>query len=124
MVTAPDYQRRVEHVEELGTVRRQLGRLLAPVGDEDLSVNAVLAADELLANCFVHTDDGCTITAWLHNGPPPKLRVEVRDTSDDQPVMHATGDSRGLRIVDQVTTRWGADARHGGKVVWFEFSLP
>ena len=69
MTGAPDYQRRVEHLEELGVVRQQLGRLLAPIGDDDLSFNAVIAADELLANCFVHTDDGCSIAAWLDHNP-------------------------------------------------------
>jgi hypothetical protein len=122
MTGAPDYQRRVERLEELGVVRHQLGRLLAPIGDDDLCFSAVIAADELLANCFVHTDGGGTIGAWLDHGHPPKLRVEVRDTSDDQPVMHATGASRGLRIVDRVTTHWGVDARPGGKVVWFEIA--
>jgi hypothetical protein len=123
MTGAPDYQRRVEHLEELGVVRHQLGRLLAPIGDDDLSFNAVIAADELLANCFVHTDDGCSIAVWLDHNSPPRLRVEVRDTSDDQPVMHTTGASRGLRIVDRVTTHWGVNARRQGKVVWFEIAL-
>ena len=69
MAAAPDYQRRVEHVEELGTRSTAARPPAEPVGDEDLSSNAVLAADELLANCFVHTDDGCTIRPWLDHGP-------------------------------------------------------
>jgi len=118
----PDYQCRVEHVDEIGIVRRQLARLLAPLGDEDLSFRAVIALDELLANCLVHTDEGdCTITAWLDHGPPPTLRVEVQDAGDEQTVMPT---SRGLRVVDRVTSRWGLETRPAARVVWFEIALP
>ena len=121
MTAPPDFQRRVESREELRAVRHQLGQLLAPIGDEDLSFRAALAADELLANCLVDTDENCTIAAWLDHGPPPKLRVEVSDPSDAQVVMHT---SRGARIVARVTTRWGVETRPEGKVVWFEIALP
>jgi hypothetical protein len=118
---APDFQRGVESREELRAVRHQLGQLLAPIGNEDLSFRAALAADELLANFLAYTDEDCTIAAWLDHGPPLKLRVEVRDAGDEQAVMPT---SRGLRVVDRVTSRWGVETRPGGKVVWFEIALP
>jgi hypothetical protein len=111
----------VENREELRAVRHQLGQLLAPIGNEDLSFRAALAADELLANFLVYTDENCTIAAWVDHVPPPKLRVEVRDPGGEQVVMHT---SRGARIVDRVTSRWGVETRPEGKVAWFEIDLP
>ena len=121
MAGAPDYERRVEHVDDVGIVRRQLGRLLSPLRDENLSFRAVIAADELLANFLVYADEDCTIAAWLDHGPEPRLRVEVRDAGKEQAVMPT---SRGFRVVDRVTSRWGVETRPEGRVVWFEIALP
>jgi hypothetical protein len=112
----------VERVEELRIVRHQLGVLVSSVGDDDFCFRVVLAADELIANGVVHATGGCTIAVWLGRESRPRIRVEVADVSDEQPVMHLDGAFRGLRILDRVTSRWGVEPRLWGKAVWFEIA--
>ena len=123
MAADPDFQRRVESVEELGRIRRQIADLVFPTADADFARDSVVAAHELLANCFIHTNDDCTISVWMR-GPPPSIRVEVGDTSHEQPAIRIGEPCYGLRIVDRVSTRWGSNPRRGGKVVWFEIGQP
>ena len=62
-----------------------------------------------MANGVVHATGGCTIAVWLGRHSRPRIRVEVADVSDEQPVMHLDG-ACGLRILDRVTSRWGLTA--------------
>jgi two-component sensor histidine kinase len=53
-----------------------------------------------------------------------RVRVEVRDWSDRQPVvsdpaLDATS-GRGLRMVSQLAAKWGIEPAEEGKTVWFE----
>lgn len=119
----PDLEWCVERVEDLARVRHELRRLVAPDADEDFVDDVVLMAHELLANCLVHTGGDCTLSAWLDRGPPPHVRVEVRDTQEHVPTP--TGQRhRGLTIVDQLASSWGVERRAGGKIVWFEIGAP
>ena len=74
--------------------------------------------------------------AVRHAGPPHSLRlsqagdtlrVEVADAEQQAPILNqqdplATS-GRGLRILDQLATRWGSEPTEDGKAVWFEFEL-
>nr|WP_316526208.1 ATP-binding protein [Kitasatospora sp. K002] len=86
-----------------------------------------LLTGELVANAVRHAA-GRTI--GLHvSRKPGWLRVEVRDSSRALPCMiiaevNAVNErGRGLRIVDDLSDRWGADLLPRGKGVWFELKV-
>lgn len=98
-------------------------RALAGIVDSNSfgdDVNAV--ASEMVSNVVRHTEDGGRMDAW--DGDP--FRVEVSDTSSALPVtVPATGQGgRGLRIIDALSSDWGAELRVDGKVVWAELERP
>lgn len=96
--------------------------LMTSGGHADQVDDAVLAATELLNNCILHTDNGCRVAAWLLS--PHGVRVEVADYSTLRNGMtreaRASGDGRGLQIVEALATAWGVKSRPDGKTVWFE----
>jgi hypothetical protein len=101
-------------------VRAALGRSI----DTDLGDAAVLCTSELVTNAIVHTARGCELQMSFDR-PDGGVRVEVSDSSHDQPHIVPTGDvwrvgGRGLQIVDATSSRWGTHPVAGGKVVWFE----
>ncbi|MFE4518491.1 ATP-binding protein [Kitasatospora sp. NPDC056783] len=86
-----------------------------------------LLTGELVANAVRHAA-GRTI--GLHvSRKPGWLRVEVRDSSRALPCMilaeakPVNERGRGLRIVDDLSDRWGADLLPRGKGVWFELKV-
>ncbi len=87
----------------------------------------VLLVSEVVTNAILHARSDVFLTI-VDRGE--LARVEVRDSSPMPPRLHrfavesATG--RGLRLLDQLAQRWGADdASEGhGKVVWFEVGAP
>jgi hypothetical protein len=120
----PDLVWRVERVEDLARVRHQLRRLVAPGTDEDFVGDVVLVAHELLASCLVEIGGGCTLSAWLDRGPPPHVRVEVRDATQEHFPRPAGEPHPGLTIVDQLATSWGIERRGEGKIAWLEIAPP
>jgi hypothetical protein len=52
------------------------------------------------------------------------LRIAVVDGSAIRPVVqelsHERPRGRGMRIVEKIADRWGADDHKGGKRVWFD----
>ncbi len=82
---------------------------------------ASLLVSELVTNALVHARGEIVTRVTSH---PDGLRVEVRDTSEVAPVMHARNvDSetgRGMLVVSELADEWGADPGPEGKVVWFE----
>ncbi|WP_436849433.1 ATP-binding protein [Streptomyces massasporeus] len=86
--------------------------------------SAVLMASELVTNVVQHTRArtlGLRLrrrTGWI--------RIEVRDPSRALPCLTpASTDTRGrgLRVVDQLSDRWGVDLLPRGKTTWFELRL-
>jgi len=124
MTAVPDLVWRVERVEDLARIRHDLRQLVAPGADEVFVADVVLVAHELLANCLVHTSGDCTLSAWLDSGPSPRVRVEVRDSAQEQAPAPTGERHRGLTIVDQLATRWGVERREEAKIVWFELTAP
>jgi len=99
---------------------RAARQALTPIiGSGSLANDVKLAASELVTNVVRHTDKGGSIHAW--GGNP--LRLEVHDTSPVLParVDRPTNSGRGLRIVDAVSSDWGARTTPNGKMVWAEF---
>ncbi|MFG2844736.1 ATP-binding protein [Kitasatospora sp. NPDC048296] len=86
-----------------------------------------LLTSELVSNAVRHAA-GRTI--GLHvSRKPGWLRVEIRDSSRALPCMilaeakPVNERGRGLKIVDDLADRWGADLLPRGKGVWFELRV-
>ena len=103
--------------------RRVVRRALAGAENEEALDAAQLAISEVVTNALVHA------------APPLRLRVMVADRSlrvelsDGSPRLPATRDfgdqaatGRGLRLVEELVSRWGSHPTPDGKVVWFEIS--
>ncbi len=80
-----------------------------------------LLVSELVTNAVVHAVSAPRIE--VHLGPA-SVRVSVRDADPRLPRQRVPDEERpggrGLHLVEQVSTRWGAEPTGEGKVVWFE----
>ena len=105
----------------VGGARRLVREELRRAGREDLLDTAELLVTELVTNALVHT--GTTMEVYAEVGDAG-LYVEVADASPQLPLVrhHAdlAGTGRGLRLLQHMADRWGADPRSQGKCVWFE----
>ena len=104
-----------------GAVRAALGRSVSL----QFVDAAVLCTSELVTNALVHTENGCELQVSFDAPRGGVLRVEVSDSSRDEPHVDSAHDARrvggrGLQIVEETSTRWGTRHVAGGKVVWFE----
>jgi hypothetical protein len=56
------------------------------------------------------------------------LRIAVVDGCSVQPVVHELAmdrpRGRGMRMIQAIADRWGAEPHRGGKRVWFELRPP
>lgn len=99
--------------------RRQLQILL--YSHEPAAASVILAASELVSNVVQHTNSGGVVRAWTHR----PIRLEVSDTStvhDFEPAGPKATGGRGLKIIAEITERWGVSTSDDGKVVWAEFA--
>lgn len=93
---------------------------------QQLEVGELLTS-ELVSNAVRHAG-GRTLGLQILRRPG-WLRVEVRDSSRSLPCMivaepHPVNErGRGLKVVDDLADRWGADLLPRGKGVWFELRV-
>jgi anti-sigma regulatory factor (Ser/Thr protein kinase) len=105
------------------------------------------ASPTFIRGCWAHLETADTIDAValcvselvtnaLDHGLPPyelrvdrqrdRLRVEVADSSDREPVLQPAKPwdrrGRGIFLVERVSTCWGVDTTSRGKRVWAEFA--
>lgn len=84
----------------------------------------LLCVSEVVTNAVLHARSAPTMTVRRDDD---LLTVEVADDDPTQPVRRAHSTTattgRGLRILDDLTVRWGTRPTASGKVVWFEFDL-
>ena len=109
--------------ESVGAARRFTRAALGRHGiDPEIIDTATLLVSELATNAVVHA----TSTIRLRIGVGEEIRVEVRDASDDAPVIADAGpdreSGRGLAIVTTLADSWDWSPRPTGKVVWFELA--
>ncbi len=101
------------------SARLALERLGLP---DEVAHPVTLLTSEIVANCVRHA----------HMAPEDRIRfcvrvtgeqarVEVTDTGRgfDPEVRHAA-EGFGLRMLDQLASRWGTDRDDDGSCVWFE----
>lgn len=107
----------------VGDARVMVREELARAGREDLRDAAELLVTELVTNALVHTGTRMEVCAQVGDSG---LYVEVLDASPQLPQVrhHAdlAGTGRGLRLLQHMSDRWGAEPRPEGKCVWFELT--
>ncbi|MET0325508.1 MAG: ATP-binding protein [Ilumatobacteraceae bacterium] len=89
--------------------------------DEQFMENTVMVVSELVTNAVTHAQSSIEIIATMN---ADGLRVEVHDLLADPPVTPSDRDTRayGLRLVAELTDRWGWRPTAAGKYVWTETS--
>lgn len=95
----------------------------APHDHED----AALLVTELVSNVVDHVGGEASMTLELELAED-WLRIAVIDGSSIRPVVRELSldrpRGRGMRMVQVIADRWGADDHLGGKRVWFELRPP
>jgi anti-sigma regulatory factor (Ser/Thr protein kinase) len=93
-------------------------------GLEDLIPVTELLVSELVTNAIKYAKGDILLRLILESG---NLACEVHDSSPALPrVLQVDKDAengRGLHVVSQLASRWGARRTHSGKVVWCEQTL-
>ncbi len=93
-------------------------------GDHVRCGELLLCVSEVVTNAVLHARSAPTIRVRRQKD---LLIIEVTDDDPTLPVRrpHSTTATtgRGLRILDDLTVRWGTRPTSDGKVVWFEFDL-
>lgn len=107
-------------------VRQNLERLPAVGSNSD---EAMLVASELVTNAIRHShcseEDHLTVDAQCEED---RLRISVLDPGSsgrtaqivERPVEHG---GVGLKVVEQLSQRWGSERRRDGYRVWAEIPL-
>ena len=114
-------------VESVPTARHLVLELLrvwdAPHDRED----AALLVTELVSNVVDHVGGEANLTLELGISDD-WLRIAIVDGSSVRPVVQELSmerpRGRGMRMVQAIADRWGADDHGGGKRVWFELRPP
>ncbi|MFB6830709.1 SpoIIE family protein phosphatase [Streptomyces hydrogenans] len=114
-----------------GRARRLARRALARWNLEELTDSAALLISEVVTNAVRYAERPVTLRLWLRPLPDHRRRVVLRcEVGDDSPQLprqrraRETDEAgRGLFVVRQLASRWGATRLSGGKVVWFEMAL-
>ncbi|WP_326588006.1 ATP-binding protein [Streptomyces sp. NBC_01294] len=115
---------------------RARAALHALLGDwgagDDLLQTAELVLSELVTNALraPAPSDRQVGVRIAHSSTDWLLRLEVSDAGSGRPELRDPGAEdergRGLRLVDELSHRWGVSARAGGigKTVWSELKAP
>lgn len=106
------------HPSAAAAARRFVAESVPDAGRDEL----VLVASELVTNAIQHAGTRFTVALTV---TARQVRVEVSDQSAAMPSSDGlTEPTAGLRIVDALATRWGAERTKHGKTVWADLLLP
>ena len=109
--------------DSVSVARRLVRELLALWGVPHDREDAELLVTELVANVVDHVRGEANLTLEL-SVSDTWLRIAVVDGSSIRPVVqelsHERPRGRGMRMVEALADRWGAEDHKGGKRVWFE----
>ncbi len=90
----------------------------------DSGGDVMMVASELATNVVRHAQTEFTVTVEVTD----TIRLEVSDGSSIMPAVedilegeHTGG--LGLRLVEDLTDRWGVETSESGKTVWVEMAL-
>jgi hypothetical protein len=101
------------------TARRLVRTACERWGIPGVAETAELIAAELTSNAVRHVGRPLEVCVSLRHR---FLHISVRDESREPPRI-GRGESRGLLLVDALTTGWGCTEVAGGKVVWATLRL-
>ena len=79
----------------------------------------VLVASELASNVIRHATKPFIVRILTHEN---LIRLEVSDGYSIVPAIETLVEYRGLRMIESVSQRWGADTTETGKTIWAEFT--
>lgn len=111
--------------------RRWVTDAVSQLGRAELTETSELGVSELVTNAVLHGEPPISLRL---RGTRAHPRVEVRDASQDPPVLPPVPPGRtdlppdpeqlvtvgrGLEIVARCADAWGAEIDTGGKVMWF-----
>jgi anti-sigma regulatory factor (Ser/Thr protein kinase) len=103
--------------------RDRCREVLAEWGMEEHVDLVMLLVSELVTNAVRYTAGEISLRIWADGG---RLRMEIHDDEPKLPVPRradANHDSgRGLLLVQELSSDWGAQAVKDGKIVWFELA--
>ena len=90
---------------------------------EQYMETAALLISELVTNAVLHARAEPEVVISAAAGV---VRIEVHDASPVLPARRyygtEAGTGRGIMLVEEMSTGWGAEPRGSGKVVWFELA--
>ena len=97
---------------------------LATWAPSDLTWEAAVCVTELAGNCALHAKTDFTIRLEMSD---TALRIEVSDGSRRTPTLRDHGSNattgRGLRLLQNIASRWGVEVNPGGKTVWLTLDV-
>lgn len=107
-------------------VSAQLSAILGSSPRAGVTDDARLVASELTTNAIRAGSTVVSLVIELHHDA---VKIEVHDDAAGQPTVRAADPTaetgRGLLIVDDIATDWGAEPRDdGGKAVWATLPVP
>ena len=79
----------------------------------------VLVASELASNVIRHATLPFKVRILAEGDV---IRLEVSDGYSIVPAIETLVEYRGLRMIESVSQRWGADTSETGKTIWAEFT--
>lgn len=113
----------VGDVPPLSEVRQWTGEVLSDLGDEEVT-DAKLVASELVTNAYEHGRHPLHLRLRRARD---LIRIEVVDLSPRMPVVGRSSvrvtRGRGMVLVDQLCSQWGALRHAVGKTVWAVLTL-
>ena len=105
------------------TARQVVVTMLTAWGLQQLRDDAETVVSELVTNAYQHVPGADSFELEL-TGSPGRVCIALADGSAIKPVIAeldpATPTGRGMRIVQALSSSWGADDYRGGKRVWVE----
>lgn len=114
----------IELRADASTPRQARQALTERLGGHARCDDLLLCVSEVVTNAVLHAKTSSTMIVEVDDG---HVRVEVVDADPTLPVRRehdpAAPTGRGLRLLDRLADRWGAEARGSGKVVWFEVAV-
>ena len=91
--------------------------------DHDRCGDVLVCVSEAVTNAVIHAR---TEVRFVVRSVGARLRVEVSDLDPRPPVLRRpdplTPNGRGMLLINELSSRWGVDARADGKTVWFELA--
>ena len=103
--------------------RRAVMHLIGDESSVEFVSDAMLITSELVTNATMHSEGPGVLRAEFGEH---LLRVEVTDGSDAIPEVvpdqQPAAGGRGLRLVNDLATRWGVRQMLPGKTLWFELT--